>query len=126
VAKIRLQIKGRPIAKKNSKRVWRGPGGRPILVPSKAYKRFEGDAVVQLIEQQQQIKNSFDCPCHLELEFHIKGKYKVDIDNLISSICDILELTGVVENDNLITSVSAKKTQGAKDWLTEIVLFERG
>ena len=96
-----------------------------MIVPSVAYKRFEGSAVAQLMEQNHRI-TTITKPCHLELEFHIKGKIHVDLDNLISSICDILELTGVVEDDDLITSINARETQGNKNWVTELVVYEKG
>lgn len=114
-------IHGRPIVKKNNRQIVRS-GGRPISLPSKAYKKYEGDAIPQILEQTRGKK--LDGRLVLGLKFYIKGKYHVDLDNLISSICDILQASGTIKDDDLIDVINAIKLPECKEWKTEINLDE--
>lgn len=119
---MEIILKGRPATKKNSKQVFRNPRtGKICISSSKAFTRFETDALYQIMEQK--CRKNIN-PCHVEITFYIKGKYRVDVDNLITSIFDILQASGVIENDNQIDSVTAKKINGNEEWLTKIVIEE--
>jgi Holliday junction resolvase RusA-like endonuclease len=117
--KIELTIAGRPIAKKNSKRIF-ARGGRVIALPSAAYEKFKTSAVAQL--KQQMGKVYIDQYCHLDLIFCVQGKYHVDLDNLISSVCDLLQDAGVIKDDDLFDSIYAKKIGGCGGWSTKVIL----
>lgn len=110
---MQLIITGRPISKKNSKRII---GGRsPRLMSSDAYIRFEENALSQ-IESKRCLKGKLD----ISYVFYMKGKLDSDLDNMIAGINDILEKAEVIENDKNIVSMSAIKMHGANDWKTEI------
>lgn len=124
MASIEFTIIGRPISKKNSKRILNGKG-HPIVLPSKAYKTFEGKAVVQLMEQNAKLFN-FTEPVMVTLIFKVKGKYKVDVDNLAGGILDILELTGILADDNLVYALVCMKYVEQPDWTTHISIRPLG
>ena len=115
-----LMITGRPIVKKNRMRIV-SHGGRSFPIPSKAYKTFEADAVPQILQQTKGKK--FQGRLILSLKFYIKGKHHVDLDNLISSLCDVLQEAGTVPDDDQIDSITAIK-MSSSEWKTEINLQE--
>ena len=87
------------------------------MISSSAYRKFEKSALAQIP------------PCKTQkgdlvatYRFFIKGRYRVDLDNLIAGINDIMEKAGVIENDNNIMEILATKIGGCKDWKTIITL----
>lgn len=108
-----IVIKGRPISKKNSRRNFKN-----VSLPSVAYQTFEADALKQL----EKYRCKFEGLVHVKYVFHIKGRYRVDVDNLVAGVNDVLEKAGIISNDNNIDAIEARKINGAKDWLTEIVI----
>lgn len=112
-------ITGRPISKKNSRRIIQA-GGRPRVIPSKAYVKFHVNALEQLMTQRK--RPPFTGPVYVKYTFHIKGKYRVDVDNLMSSINDCLEDAYIIENDNQIVTGEFHKIGRADDWHTEITI----
>ena len=104
----------RTISKKNA-RIPIRHGGRSMNIPSKAFRRFEKEALEQ-IGTHKPLKGNLD----IDIVFYMKGKLDTDIDNMVSSIFDVLEKAGCYENDKQITSLTATKIAGQKDWLTEI------
>ncbi len=69
-------------------------------------------------------KNAITDKFKLELWYSIKGKYPNDIDNAVTSILDVLQDYGVVENDGLCQEIHASKTNGNRDWHFVIRLTE--
>ena len=117
---ITLIIEGRPISKKNSRRwIWRG--GKQFSVPSAAYEKYKGSAIKQIDKQK---KIQFDEAVEVHCDFYIQGKYKVDGDNLLSSIFDILEDAGIIEDDGMILKGSFTKYPGSGGWGTKIKIME--
>lgn len=115
---IKLTLTGRPASKKNSRRIiFRY--GKPITIPSKAYKRFETEALEQILEQGLTGKNITE-PIKLTLIFEQKGNYEQDLSNAIASIEDVLEKARVIKNDLQVMMLNATKTNGHSDWRTEI------
>lgn len=114
---------GRPIAKKNSRRMFRSRGKGIVSYPSDAYVNWERVALAQLARCEH-----FVGPVAISYHFRFKGRMWVDADNAITGINDILERAGVVENDKLIVAGSFLITQGHPEWETElsIVKFEGG
>lgn len=90
----RFVIPGRPITKKNHSRIFKGKNGRPFIVPSEQYKRYEADA------------GWFLKPLGIAARVNVKALYymptrhRVDLCNLIAATCDILVKYGVVTDDN--------------------------
>lgn len=114
-----IVINGRPISKKNSKQIYK-VGGRTIVASSKAYKKFESDALNQLGESKNTIVNL----CTVDYTFYIKGKYHVDLDNLIAGINDILQKAKIIKDDDLISTINARKIGGCGGWSTKISIIE--
>lgn len=98
-------IKGDPRTKKNSPRIfYRGnicplckKGQTPFVAPSKAYKQYEQTALWQLMPKPKQpIKRAVTVKCL----FYMKTKRKVDLNNLLEAVCDILVAGNVLADDN--------------------------
>ena len=114
----KVTILGRPIAKKNSKRLFRA-GGRMIVFPSAAYERFKRDALLQLrINGVKKVAGDVS----ISYNFYFKGKMWLDFDNAMASINDILTEAGVIDDDRNILSGSFSVTKGCKDWETILVI----
>lgn len=107
-------IKGRPIVKKNSKRMIRA-GKRMIPISSKAYLAWEKEALWQL-KGKEPLADQTD----IQIVFHMKGKLDADLDNLVTSLLDVLQKAKIIKNDKTITHIDAYKEPGADDWWTEI------
>lgn len=110
-----ITISGRPISKKNSKRIIQR-GKRKFIVPSKAYKQFEEDSLWLL----KSVDEKYEGKIHVNYKFYYKGKMKTDVDNAIAGINDILEKAGIIDNDKNIVSGSFEIVSGQKEWRTEI------
>lgn len=113
---MQLVLTGRVYSKKNSKR--RIMRGRKIyLVPSEAFERFKYDAIGQLRKQTiERIKS----PVRVHCAFYIQGKIHVDGDNLLTSIFDILQDSGILADDDLVMFGSFEKHPGCGGWSTKI------
>ncbi len=118
---MKIKIIGRVISKKNSKRIVTNRySGKRMVLSSKAYERFKEDALTQLLT----VKEKFKGKVHIDYIFNIKGKMRIDLDNAIASINDILQDAGIIEDDNLIVSIEAKKIQGCTEWTTYLKISE--
>ena len=117
---VSFTITGRPISKKNSKQLIR-VGGRIVPISSKAYLRFEKDALMQLLPYR---KYRFNRTIKVEYHFYIQGKYHVDGDNLMAGINDILQKSGIILDDDLIIEGCFKKYGGSAGWSTKISISD--
>jgi len=88
-----------------------------MIISSKAFNRFRVDALKQIVRGKH-----IDPPYHIDFVFEMKGKLDTDIDNMIAGISDILQEAGVLEDDKLILSLSARKIPACKDWKTTILI----
>lgn len=79
--------------KKNSSRIVVA-GRRRMLIPSKTYIEFEHNCKPYL----KPLK--IDYPINLNCKFYMKSKRKVDLPNLLNSICDVLVKHQVIVDDN--------------------------
>lgn len=79
--------------KKNSSRIVIA-GPKRMLIPSKAYKDFEHKCEPYL----QPLK--IDYPINLNCKFYMKTRRRVDLNNLLSSITDVLVKHQVIVDDN--------------------------
>lgn len=105
-------IKGRPISKKNSKRLV-PIRGRMIPICSKAFLNFRDDALQQL--SVMRIPKNIP-PYSVSYRFMLKGRLDADLDNLIAGINDILQEAGIIDDDKNITHISAVKISGCEEW----------
>lgn len=92
-----------------------------MLIPSRQYSVFEKDAVAQLADQLRD-DCPIDCDIKVRVQFFQKGRLRQDLDNAVSSICDILQKAGVITDDNSIVEIEALKYGGNDDWSTSILI----
>ena len=113
-----LTITGNPVTKKNSQQIFKTKTGRPFIAPSKAYKKYEKDALAQLDARY----GKFDTPlinepvvvrCHYFMETH----RAVDLPNLLEATDDILVKAGVLADDNckIVASHDGSRVSYDKD-----------
>jgi len=119
---INLSLTTRVITKKNNKR-WIYRGGRKFLAPSAAYETFATLARLE-ISRQCCLYKSITEDVSVEIEFNLKGKTRGDVDNLATSILDILQDARVIEDDNQVRRLVVGKHNGAKEFHTNITISE--
>jgi len=125
---ITLTLTGRVISKKNSKRIVSNyKTGRAFLISSKGYEAFKDDDMTDLTAQMYKLKVQghrfpLATPYVLKCTFALKGKSTTDLDNMISSVCDILQDAGIIEDDKDIIEIQAGKIQGHTDYTTQITI----
>lgn len=115
---LTLKISGRVISKKNSKRVMRTRSGKVNVLSSAAYETFRTDAIWQIREQLPRGGSMVQPPYFISYFFKIKGKMRIDLDNAIASINDILQETRVIDDDININGIGAMKDNGYQEWET--------
>ncbi len=98
-----LTILGPPITKSNHQRIFRGKGGRPRVAQSAAYVKWETDAIGQLAKQLGPPSPPTNVPVALRAIFY-RERRTGDLGNFLKSLCDVIERSGIVENDRLIVS----------------------
>ena len=91
------KITGRIASKKNSKQIITVKG-RPMLIPSSAYKTWHKSALYEL---RPQVSGEPINKCsEIKILIKRKDKRKFDIDNSTSSILDTLVDAKILEDDN--------------------------
>lgn len=118
---IEFIITGRPASKKNSR--VNLPDGRSF--PSKAYRTFNKDAQLQMLQLISRIhrlgfETPIKTPVMIDYFFHQRGKYRQDVSNAMASIEDCLQDARVIEDDDLIEAGTFAKKGGADEWSTFI------
>ena len=85
-----------PVTKKNSQRiVINRTTGRPMIIPSAAYKDYEREAALFMPRGVR-----IDKPVNIKCLFYMPTRRKCDLTNLLEAIDDILVKTGVLSDDN--------------------------
>lgn len=102
----------RVASKKNNRRNF----GR-VSLPSKAYEKFHS-LVAEFLMPYKYL--NITTPIKINVVYEIKGKYKQDLDNTLSSVFDCLTDFGIIADDDLIQEVTATKSNGHKNWKTII------
>lgn len=90
----RIIIPLAPRTKKNSQQIIMVKG-RPMIIPSKAYRQYEKDCGVFLTHVEP-----FLSPCNMECLYYMPTHRRVDLCNLIAATCDILVHYGILIDDN--------------------------
>lgn len=121
---MKLTITGRVISKKNSKRVFRNHG-KTIVISSKAYMEFEKEALTQIKKQNRKFKPIVE-DVFIDYTFLLKGKGRVDCDNLIASVNDVLQKAGVIADDDQVVGITARKYRGQPEYVTEVNILLGG
>jgi Holliday junction resolvase RusA-like endonuclease len=109
----------RVISKKNNPKLIRR-GRITFRLPSDAFENFKSLAYEYLSPHQGSITKPFK----MEVWYSIKGKYRQDIDNVCTSLLDVLQDYGVITNDNNCIDLHGIKSGGHKDFYTLIRLTE--
>lgn len=84
-----------PKTKKNSQQIV-NINGRPIIIPSSAYKKYEKQAVSFISAPETPI----DYPVQVECHFFMATRRRVDLNNLLECATDVLVKAGVLADDN--------------------------
>ena len=91
-----------------------------IPISSKAYMAYEEAALWQLKKYKKKYKGEL----FVSYKICMKGKQDLDIDNAMASINDILEKSGIIENDKNIVDVKARKIRGSEKWCVYVDIVE--
>jgi len=103
--KLFAVIAGRPATKKNSGRIVKF-GKRMALLPSKAFETYQEVALWQLKKH----KERFEVNVHVQCKYYLPNKaHWPDLVGLLQATSDILEKSGILENDRLIVSYDGSR-----------------
>ena len=83
-----------PRTKKNSQQIIFSKG-RTIIIPSKYYKEFEKECLMQIKGGQK-----LDYPVNVEVIFYMPTRRRIDLTNLLEAVDDMLVKAEVVQDDN--------------------------
>lgn len=87
-----------PISKKNSQQILVNRAtGRPFIMPSKAYKGYEKNAIWYIHPRPEK---PIDRPVNVKMLFYMPTRRRVDLVNLQEAALDILVAAGVLADDN--------------------------
>lgn len=97
--KFTLNVK--PRTKKNHMQLVTLKTGRQMLLPSKAYKEFEKEALMHLKTMTiPYTKNPVDYPINLKCVFYKDKDYKADLAGYMQAIQDVLVKAEILADDN--------------------------
>lgn len=85
-----------PITKKNSQQIVKGKNGRRIIIPSKAYKEYEKDAMRFLKPF------GIDYAVNVKCLFYMPTNRRVDLTNLLEAIDDVMVKADTIKDDNCL------------------------
>jgi len=122
---MKITLYGKPITKKNSMRIV-SRGGRPRLIQSKAYMAYENDCLKQICPSWSNGGESINCKIHVSCLYYLKDKRKTDLTNLLAASHDILQKSGIIEDDALIVSLDGSRIVGVdrENPRVEIIISE--
>lgn len=97
---IDITLKGRPATKKNSGRIV-SRNGKPIIIPSEAYKNYEDACMWQLAGKKFHISGIIVVEC----KYYLPNKRSwPDLIGLLQATSDILTKSKVIDDDKWICS----------------------
>ena len=106
---IRIILPVHPVTKKNSQQIITNPKtGRPFIIPSKQYRKYEKDCAPFLLPySHQNIKDRVNVCC----KYYMPTKRRVDLTNLLNSTLDLLVHYGIIldDNRNIVYSVDGSR-----------------
>ena len=108
---MKLTIPIAPITKKNSQQIIT-VRGRPMIIPSKQYKRYERDCSAYIKPSEP-----FRERLNVKAVFYMPTRRKVDLVNLQEALLDILVKYGVLEDDNsrIVASMDGSRVDYDKE-----------
>lgn len=97
---IDITLKGRPATKKNSGRII-SRNGKPIIIPSEAYKNYEDACMWQLAGKKLHVSGIIVVVC----KYYLPNKRSwPDLIGLLQATSDILTKAKVIDDDKWICS----------------------
>lgn len=97
---IDITLKGRPATKKNSGRII-SRNGKPIIIPSEAYKNYEDICIWQLAGKKLHVSGIVVVEC----KYYLPNKRSwPDLIGLLQATSDILTKAKVIDDDKWICS----------------------
>lgn len=97
---IDITLKGRPATKKNSGRII-SRNGKPIIIPSEAYKNYEDACMWQLAGKKLHVSGIIVVEC----KYYLPNKRSwPDLIGLLQATSDILTKAKVIDDDKWICS----------------------
>jgi len=127
---IYLEITGRTPSKKTSQKIVRLRGsGRTKLLPNPKYSAWEDRAILEL--KGQKIKEdleTIDYPVNLMALIYRRPGRSTDLLNLLQSVCDVLERSGIIKNDSLVAYLNGSRILPAdcpEDERVEVYIFDQ-
>lgn len=93
---LNFTIKLQPITKKGNQQILMNPKtGKPFVMPSKAFKKYEAQAMA-LMPAIETINE----PVNVKCLFYMGTRRKCDLTNLLEAIDDIMVKAGILTDDN--------------------------
>lgn len=118
---IQFTIKLPPRTKKNSQQIIMCKG-RPMIIPSQAYRDYERDCAwfmpkIEMINE----------PVNVKAVYYMPTRRRVDLCNLHEALCDVLVHYRVIEDDNcrIVATMDGSCVKYDKDRPRTEVTIER-
>lgn len=110
---MKIVIELTPITKKNHNAIIR-VHGKPIIIPSKQYRKYEKDCAPFLLPYAHQNINERVNVC---CKYYMPTKRRVDLTNLLQSTMDLLVAYGILadDNSNIVASMDGSKVLYSKE-----------
>lgn len=96
-----------PVTKKTHQQIIR-VHGKPIVIPSKQYRKYEKDCAPSLLPYaHRNIKDRVNVCC----KYYMPTKRRVDLTNLLQSTMDLLVAYGILadDNSNIVASMDGSR-----------------
>lgn len=119
---MKFTISLAPRTKKNSQQLI-VVGGRPRIIPSKAFIQYEKDCFPYMP------KVNINMPINIKATYYMPTRRKVDLCNLHEALHDVLVHYGVIEDDNsdIVVSTDGSRVKHDKNNpRTEVEIEEVG
>ena len=81
------------------------------------------DLLVQLAAQKP-VNYPLPIKTQCRLVLIVWGSFKQDLDNQLTCVCDLLQKSGIIKNDNLFVQIKAEKIKDNKNQKAEIKIWE--
>lgn len=101
-----------PISKKNHQQIAISKTGRPFVVPSKQYKRYEKDALWFIPKGE-----TIDYPVNVKCLFYMPTRRKCDLVNMQEAMLDVMVKAGLLADDNysIVQSMDGSRVLYSKE-----------
>lgn len=122
-AGIVIRLLGRVPSKKNARRIFANHG-HVISLPSVGYEKYKHECLQAIASLP--VTTMVAPPYTITIDFMLKGKGNSDIDNMTSSIFDILQDARVLDDDKNVLELIAHKHIGCEEYETTVLIATIG